>query len=111
FRSPTILKAAKILNDRHGDKIQFVIAGAGPQAELIKKYLSELTNLKYLGRIPKTELLKEYYLSDVGLTQHVKGASQSVTYKLFDLLSCGLPILNSLESEMKNIILDNRSEE
>jgi len=50
--------------------------------------------------------MEEYYRADIGLTQHIKGATQSVTYKLFDLLGCGLPIMNSLESEMKTIILD-----
>jgi glycosyltransferase involved in cell wall biosynthesis len=50
--------------------------------------------------------MEEYYVSDIGLTQHIKGATQSVTYKLFDLLACGLPIMNSLESEMKSIIVD-----
>src|SRR5205823_690258 len=63
--------------------------------------------LTYLGRLPKDELMKEYYKADIGMTQHIKGATQSVTYKLFDLLVCGLPIMNSLESEMKDIILNN----
>ena len=52
--------------------------------------------------------MKQYFLSDLGFTQHIKGATQSVTYKLFDLLSAGLPILNSLESEMKEIIVENK---
>ena len=104
----TILKAAEILNKKYGEKIGFVIAGAGPQAALIDIYLKKITNLQYLGRLSKDDLMKEYFLSDIGLTQHVKGATQSVTYKLFDLLACGLPIMNSLESEMKDIILKNK---
>lgn len=104
----TILKAAAILNKKYGNSIEFVIAGTGPQETIINEYLGKISNLKYLGRLPKKDLMKEYFVSDIGLTQHIKGATQSVTYKLFDLLACGLPIMNSLESEMNNIILDNK---
>lgn len=105
---PTILKAANILEDKYPGKTEFIIAGAGPHAVAVNEYAEKNTNLKYLGRLAKHDLMKEYFLSDLGLTQHIKGATQSVTYKLFDLLACGLPIMNSLESEMKDIILDNK---
>ncbi len=104
---PTILSAAKLL-EKEQSNIHFVIAGDGPQKSLIETYQLEHKNLKYLGRLSKEKLMEEYYLADIGLTQHIKGATQSVTYKLFDLLACGLPIMNSLESEMKSIILDNK---
>lgn len=105
---PTILKAAKILEAKYPDKTEFIIAGTGPHSVAVEQYANENNNLKYTGRLVKKDLMKEYFKADVGLTQHIKGASQSVTYKLFDLLSCGLPIMNSLESEMKDIILDNQ---
>ena len=104
---PTILKAAEIL-EKQQPKIQFIIAGDGPQKAIVGDYQSTHSNLKYLGRLSKEKLMEEYYVSDIGLTQHIKGATQSVTYKLFDLLACGLPIMNSLESEMKSIIVDHK---
>lgn len=104
---PTILKAAEIL-EKNKCNIQFIIAGEGPQKMLVQSYEKEHSNLQYLGRLSKEKLMEVYYMADIGLTQHVKGATQSVTYKLFDLLACGLPILNSLESEMKSIILNNQ---
>jgi glycosyltransferase involved in cell wall biosynthesis len=108
YDMPTILGAAELLNKKYENQIEFVIAGAGPQEQMIREHEGRLSNLKFLGRLPKDELLKEYFLSDLGLIQHVKGATQSVTYKLFDLLASNLPILNSLESEMKDIILNNK---
>lgn len=104
---PTILKAAEILEKNYKNTIKFTIAGEGPQRNIVEEYQKSHSNLVYLGRLPKEQLMEEYYRADVGLTQHIKGATQSVTYKLFDLLACGLPIMNSLESEMKTIILDN----
>ncbi len=104
----TILKAAAILDEKYPNKIKFTIAGEGPQRNNIEEYTQNHANVEYLGRLPKEQLMQEYYKADIGLTQHIKGATQSVTYKLFDLLACGLPIMNSLESEMKTIILDNK---
>jgi glycosyltransferase involved in cell wall biosynthesis len=104
---PTILAAAALLDERYGTDIRFVIAGDGPQKELVETYTRTHDNLQYLGRIPKRQLVAEYERAQLGLTQHIAGATQSVTYKLFDLLGAGLPILNSLESEMKDIILDH----
>ena len=101
----TILGAADLL--RENKEIHFFIAGAGPQESAIKAYMNDHRNVTFLGRLPKEELMRYYAASDLGMTQHIKGATQSVTYKLFDLLSAGLPILNSLESEMKKIIVDN----
>jgi len=102
----TILKAASILESQDG--IKFTIAGDGPQKSSVEKYIKNHSNLIYLGRVDKEKLMEEYYRADIGLTQHINGATQSVTYKLFDLLGSGLPIMNSLESEMKNIIIDNQ---
>lgn len=104
---PTILKTAEIL-EQEQPNIYFVIAGDGPQKDIVEAYEQNHSNLEYLGRLPKEKLMEEYYLADIGMTQHIKGATQSVTYKLFDLLACGLPIMNSLESEMKSIILDHQ---
>ena len=92
----------------YGQAIQFVIAGDGPQKGVVEQYASLNGNLRYLGRISKDRLMKEYAKARMGLIQHTENATQSVTYKLFDLLGAGLPILNSLESEMKDIILENQ---
>ncbi|MBD0298632.1 MAG: glycosyltransferase family 4 protein [Flavisolibacter sp.] len=103
---PTILTAAEILEQKHPDRTEFAIAGTGPQESLIKE--KGLKNVKYLGWLGQDEMYKEFYLSHLGLTQHIAGATQSVTYKLFDYLSAGLPILNSLDSEMADIISENK---
>ncbi len=105
---PIILTAAERLEKKYPGKTEFIIAGTGPQESLVKKKERELSNLRYVGRLNQNELYKELYLADLGLTQHVKGATQSVTYKLFDYLSAGLPVLNSLDSEMAAIIDTNK---
>ncbi|MGD8779535.1 MAG: glycosyltransferase family 4 protein [Ignavibacteria bacterium] len=101
---PTILKTAQILDSRYPNKTEFVITGNGPQKNIIQKAENELGNVKYLGWVTREELMKQYYLSDLGLIQHKNSFTQTVTYKFFNYLGAGLPILNSLQSEMVEII-------
>lgn len=102
-----ILNAAEIIDNSDNPNIRFRLAGSGPKEKMIIEFAEKCGNIDYLGRLSKEDLLKEYIQADAGLIQHVKGATQSVTYKLFDLLSCGLSVINSLDSEMKDIILEN----
>lgn len=104
---PAIVKAAAVLDEKHPGKTEFIIAGAGPQADIANEFEKKLSNLRYLGRISDEELMRQYYLSDLGLLQHKNNLTQTVTYKLFSYLSAGLPILNSLQSEMVEIIASN----
>ena len=105
---PAICKAAEILEKKYPGRTEFLIAGIGPQENMVKEYASKLSNLKYLGWMTRDTLTEQYYLSDLGLIQHMNSLTQTVTYKLFSYLSAGLPVLNSLQSEMVNIIKDNQ---
>lgn len=104
----TILEAASVLNNKHPGKTEIIIAGTGPQSGIVEKKSKLLNNLNYVGWIEEDELMKQYYLSDLGLIQHIDNLTQTVTYKLFSYLSAGLPILNSLQSEMVDIISTNK---
>ena len=103
---PCILEAFKLVSARFPNKVSLYIAGMGHYKDLICSTQEEFPNLHYLGRIGYDELMQLYANSDVGLAQYTAGATQSVTYKLFDYLGAGLPVLNSLLSEMSNIIDD-----
>jgi len=103
---PCILKAAEKVEQRFPGKTQFVIAGVGPQESEIRKYEATLPNLEYVGWQNRDELMEQYYLADVGFIQHKNSLTQTVTYKLFSYLSAGLPVLNSLQSEMVDMIND-----
>jgi len=105
---PCILEAAQILNDKYPGKTKFIITGNGPQREIILKEEKKLPNLKYLGWVSKEELLKQYYFADLGLIQHKNSLTQTITYKFFNYLSAGLPVLNSLQTEMANLIEENK---
>ena len=105
---PSICKAAEILEQKYPNQTDFIIAGTGPQEAMVMEYQKKLPNFTYLGWINRDELTKQYYLSDLGFIQHMNSKTQTVTYKLFSYLSAGLPVLNSLQSEMVDIINENR---
>ncbi|WP_138429456.1 glycosyltransferase family 4 protein [Fodinibius saliphilus] len=104
---PAIVKASEIMDKKHPGQTEFIVAGVGPQSEIVEEYQKKLGNLQYLGWISDEELIRQYFLSDLGLIQHKNNFTQTVTYKLFSYLSAGLPILNSLQSEMADIISEN----
>jgi glycosyltransferase involved in cell wall biosynthesis len=57
-----------------------------------------------LGWLGKDELTRLYAGAYAGIACYARGATQSVTYKLFDYLAAGFPIVASLPGEMETII-------
>ena len=114
---PSMLKAAEIINEKYPGKSEFVFTGKGSQLEMIKKYEKRLDNIEYLGWLSKEELLHQYGLADIGLIQHKNSLTQTITYKFFNYMSAGLILLNSLQTEMAEMIdqfdlgLNNKEED
>jgi glycosyltransferase involved in cell wall biosynthesis len=101
---PCILQAAAVLEEQHPGKTLFTIAGVGEHAALVENYAKRYANIRYVGRLGYDDLMEAYANADLGLAQYSLGATQSVTYKFFDYLGAGLPMLNSLRSEMWELI-------
>ena len=101
---PIILEVAKQFDKDFPGQTEFVFCGAGHYQEQIAKQSEQTNNLTFLGRLGYDDLMKAYKNADLGLAQYAKGATQTVTYKLFDYLAAGLPVLNSLPTEMAEII-------
>jgi glycosyltransferase involved in cell wall biosynthesis len=83
---------------------EFVIAGQGPKLEILKSQAEGLNNVIFTGFLGGSALNDLLLSSDIGIACYAKNTSQSVTYKLFDYLSSGLPIICSLPGEMSDII-------
>lgn len=89
----TIVEAARHMDKFHLGQTQFIIKGNGPKKTLIQEAEREVSNLKYLGWLFTEDLFKQYYLADLGLIQHKNSLTQTGTYKLFNYLSAGMPVL------------------
>jgi glycosyltransferase involved in cell wall biosynthesis len=100
----TVIKCAKYLHEKGFADAQFLIAGNGPKAGALSKMAESLPNVKFFGWLNEEALAELLDSSHIGIACYARSATQSVTYKLFDYLGAGLPILCSLPGEMSNII-------
>lgn len=97
----TILDAAKILRDQDHQGIEIVIAGSGPDAEILKGRIrtEHIDNVSILGRLPRDEYLRLLGDCDAGLVVTVPNVSvPSSPAKVSDYLRCGLPIIACVEA-------------
>jgi glycosyltransferase involved in cell wall biosynthesis len=100
----TILACARRLHDAGTANVDFHIAGDGPKAGAVRAAAAELPNVIFHGWLNGDALARLFSMSDVALACYRRGATQSVTYKLFDYTGSGLPILCSLPGEMSELL-------
>jgi len=103
-----ILDAAEHFQKTKKSNICFVLAGTGDKSDLINKKAAGLQNVVLPGWIGQKEinrLLKKGY---AGLLSYVKDAPQGLPNKSFEYLSVGLPLINSLEGEMAELVKQHR---
>jgi glycosyltransferase involved in cell wall biosynthesis len=100
----TLILAARQLLAQRDANVEFLIAGSGPKSEALQAMAQGLSNVKFLGWVGAEGLAELFASSHIGIACYGKRATQTVTYKLFDYLAAGLPILCSLPGEMGAII-------
>jgi glycosyltransferase involved in cell wall biosynthesis len=102
----TIVSAANILEKSGDQNIEFLIAGDGYKRDRLKEMAKELKNIEFLGWVPFGELSRLAENCHVGLNCYTRDATQSVPTKLFDYLSLGLFVVNSLPGESSLLLAD-----
>jgi len=103
----TIVRAAKVLEQTGCEQIEFIIAGDGYKRSQLESMAKGLTNISFLGWVPFERLAGLARQCHVGLNCYVPQATQSVPTKLFDYLSMGLYVVNSLSGETTAILVDS----
>jgi len=103
-----IVEAAKRFQKTGKSDIYFILAGTGEKSDIISKKSVGLHNVMLLGWIGQKEISTLLRSSYAGLLSYVKGAPQGLPNKPFEYLSAGLPLINSLEGEMADLIDQHR---
>jgi len=109
----TVLRAAKILNERKLKKeLIWNIVGDGSELENLKKLASELelTNVVFHGRKPVEQMPKYYEMADamvVSLTSD-KFITLTLPGKVQTYMAAGKPILATADGEIPNIIHESK---
>lgn len=99
-----ILEAAKRFSRSGKTDICFVLAGTGEKFDLISLKAAGLQNVVLPGWIGEKEINVLLKIGYAGLLSYIKDAPQGLPNKPFEYLSAGLPLINSLEGEMADLI-------
>lgn len=101
----TILRAAEILESQN-IAIRMMIAGDGPlKEEVISTIKSKgLRKTLYIGSLRADVLTYLYGFCDIALSTYTAGSTVSMPIKAYDYLAAGLPMVNSLERNLGDIV-------
>ena len=86
------------------EKVKFIIAGAGPQEELVKERSNKNTNITFIGSVDPTWLPAIYKQCDIGLCTYASYSTVDMPDKFYDYTAAGLAIINSLQGEIKEYV-------
>jgi glycosyltransferase involved in cell wall biosynthesis len=99
-----ILNAAKALQDSGETRIRFVLCGSGDKQAEIVRAIKTLGNVELHGWLSAEALNTIGNSCQVGLCCYRASATQSVPTKVFDYLSMGLYVINSLAGEAETLL-------
>ena len=101
-----IIDAAEFIHN-HGDMI-FLLVGDGMQKSMIMNEATsrELTNVRFVDPVPKSEVFKYIYASDFGISILKKADTFKTIYsnKTFDYMSCKRPIIMAIDGISRELV-------
>lgn len=96
----TVIRSVALLKKEGMNNIVFKVAGTGPLQEKFEELAKKLNApVHFTGHLTYEEMVPILAQSDIAANAIVKGAQQSITNKIGDFVSAGLPILNSSLNE------------
>lgn len=99
----TVVKVARLCEQRGRTKIRFVIAGDGEKCDALARSGRGLGNLFLPGWLSSDDIDYLLKISHVGLVPCIS-RPDTVPNKVFEYLAAGLPLLSSLVGEVEEIL-------
>ena len=99
-----VIDTARIFFEASDTRVQFVLVGDGAQTSFLQKNSNVLKNVLLTGWCEKPQVNEILLASSIGLMPYTGRAPQTLPNKPFEYMAAGLPILSSLEGELKTII-------
>ncbi len=102
----TVIRAVSILKNKGITNVVFKVFGSGPLQVKFEQLAFQLdAPVDFMGHFNYEEMIPYLVSSDIAANAISKGAQQSITNKIGDFLSAGLPVLNSsLNKEFMEIV-------
>lgn len=109
FDSKTVMSVAKEL-DRAGEKrVQFLlVGGGGVQSSFVRKCSNRYGNVHATGWVNGTMVKKILGMSSIGLAPYTRMVTSTLPNKPFEYMAAGIPILSSIEGELRGIVEQER---
>lgn len=102
-----VLETAERIKDRF-PQIHFLMVGDGADRDSLLSYSTEkqLPNVTFLPAQPREMVPKLYHLSDISLVllKDLPLFRSTIPSKVFELMSCGLPIILGVKGEVEEIV-------
>lgn len=107
----TMLQAIELVEPALGARL--VLAGPiiGPESERLRSLVSQHPKVEYLGQITRTEVIRRYGESRVGLVclHPLPQFMDALPIKMFEYMASGLPVIASNFGLWNDIVLGNEA--
>jgi glycosyltransferase involved in cell wall biosynthesis len=100
----TVVDAIRKVEMIEPRRVQLVLAGEGPQADVLRRRAAGLNNVVFTGWISAEQIRFLLSKSHVGLIAISSVAIDSVPNKTFEYMSGGLALLNTTRGDLWNLI-------
>ena len=104
----TMVRCARCLEMDASAKIHILMAGDGDKMAMAREMAGDCQAITIPGWLGNKEVQQLAAISSVGLCAYSAKALQSIPYKPLEYMASGLPLLSSLDGEMRRILDDHR---
>ncbi len=105
FDLGTVIHAAREL----GNNFYFVLGGAGSSLNEYKTRAAGLKNVVFTGWLDAAQMQTVMKHASVGLAPYSTSARMSLPNKPFEYMCAGLPVVSSIQHELKEILAVNKA--
>jgi glycosyltransferase involved in cell wall biosynthesis len=101
-----VVQAAAILGKRGDERVRIVVCGTGEASKGLQRRSAGLRNIDFPGWMDKAQIWTLLRRSAVGLLPYPSTPDYVLSYpnKTGEYLSAGLPIISSVQGEMKHLL-------
>jgi glycosyltransferase involved in cell wall biosynthesis len=99
-----VADAARRLAAEGRSDVRILIAGGGAQEDRLRAATADLANVSLTGWLDHTASLALLDIADIGLAPYDARAQQSLPYKPFEYMAHGLPVVTSLDGELREVL-------
>jgi glycosyltransferase involved in cell wall biosynthesis len=88
-------------------KIQFVLCGDGSSLKQYKKLALQTPSVLFPSWVEASKITALMEIAEVGLAPYAANTRMSLPNKPFEYFAGGLPVVSSIQGELKQILADN----